>query len=109
MSLRVQMWDIAGQDRNHSLMHVYYKGTHGCAILFDVTNRESFSNALEWKRSMEEQCVNPSYSRVPCLLLANKADLKSHQVTSEEINSLANENGFVGWSYISVLKNTGIR
>merc|ERR1712004_666133 len=45
MSLRVQLWDIAGQDRNHSLMHVYYRGTNGCLILFDITNRESFSNA----------------------------------------------------------------
>ena len=38
---RIQLWDIAGQDRNVKLTKTFAKKSHGCIILSDVTNIES--------------------------------------------------------------------
>ena len=35
---RIQLWDIAGQDRNAKLTKTFAKGSHGAVVLYDVTN-----------------------------------------------------------------------
>lgn len=37
-----------------------------------------------------------------------QSDLKDRQVEEMEIINFVNENGFIGWKYASVLKNTGV-
>ena len=41
-NVRIQIWDTAGQERFRNITNSYYKGAHGIAIVFDVTNRASF-------------------------------------------------------------------
>ena len=38
---RIQLWDIAGQDRSAKLTKTFAKGTHGCIVLCDATNLET--------------------------------------------------------------------
>ena len=40
--INVQVWDTAGQERFNSLTSGYLGGLHGCFIVFDVTDRNSF-------------------------------------------------------------------
>jgi Ras-related protein Rab-5C len=60
---------------------MYYKGAECAIIAYDVTNRESFEQAkLYWVSEVENQL-----GKNPCLCLAaNKADLVSERVVSEE-------------------------
>ena len=40
--VRIQIWDTAGQERFKNITNGYYRGAHGVAIVYDVTNLNSF-------------------------------------------------------------------
>ena len=43
-NVKLQLWDTGGQERFTSIRSIYYRGSSGFVILFDVTNRASFEN-----------------------------------------------------------------
>jgi len=104
--LKVQLWDIAGQERFSYMTRVYYKDAHGCIIMFDLTNRATFLNVVKWKRDFDSKCVLADGSTVPCLLLGNKSDLTHlRQVTHDEVEKMTQEFNFTSWTEISVKDN----
>lgn len=54
------------------MTRVYYKEAQGCIIMFDLTSRNSFENAVKWKKDVDSKCVLEDGAPVPCMLLANK-------------------------------------
>ena len=70
--MKVQLWDIAGQERYTSMTRVYYRDSHGCIVMFDLTNRNTFLNVVKWKRDFDSKCIHASDQPIPCLLVANK-------------------------------------
>ncbi|CAL8084181.1 unnamed protein product [Orchesella dallaii] len=100
-TIRLQLWDIAGQERFTWMTRVYYKDAHGCIIMFDLTNRNSFQNTIKWKKDVDSKCMLPDGSPIPCMLLANKCDLSSRQVDQMEIETFYKENNFIGWTETS--------
>lgn len=42
------MWDTAGQERFRSLVPMYYRNADAVAIIFDVSDRESFNQVKSW-------------------------------------------------------------
>ncbi|GAB1285411.1 Ras-related protein Rab-7L1 [Apodemus speciosus] len=70
--VRLQLWDIAGQERFTSMTRLYYRDASACVIMFDVTNATTFSNSQRWKQDLDSKLTLPSGEPVPCLLLANK-------------------------------------
>lgn len=38
---RIQLWDLAGQDKNTCITKIFAKDAHGCVVLCDITNKES--------------------------------------------------------------------
>lgn len=101
-NIKLQLWDIAGQERFTSMTRVYYKDAHACIVMFDLTQRLTFQNAVKWKKDLDVKCTLQDGSPVPCLLLANKCDLTHREVEQSEIEELCKEHDFVGWSEISV-------
>ena len=59
-----------------SLTRVYYKDASACVIMFDVTQRKTFNNVMNWKNDVEKKVALSNGSPVPCLLLANKVGLR---------------------------------
>uniref|UniRef100_A0A0A9WWE0 Ras-related protein Rab-7L1 n=1 Tax=Lygus hesperus TaxID=30085 RepID=A0A0A9WWE0_LYGHE len=72
--IKLQLWDIAGQERFTWMTRVYYKDAHGCVIMFDLSNKNSFENTLKWKKDLDSKCSLADGSPVPCMLLANKEE-----------------------------------
>uniref|UniRef100_A0A3Q3WAR8 Uncharacterized protein n=1 Tax=Mola mola TaxID=94237 RepID=A0A3Q3WAR8_MOLML len=70
--VRLQLWDIAGQERFISMTRIYYKGALGCVVMFDVTSSSSFRSCLQWKRDLDNKAMLPNGDSIPCILLANK-------------------------------------
>lgn len=36
------IWDTAGQEKFRTLLDIFYKGSDGCFLVFDVTDRRTF-------------------------------------------------------------------
>ncbi|ELT94920.1 hypothetical protein CAPTEDRAFT_101663 [Capitella teleta] len=102
VTIKLQLWDIAGQERFTSMTRVYYRDAHACIIMFDLTQRSSFQNALKWKADLDSKCCQEDGSSVPCILLANKCDLSRREVNQDEIESFCREQNFIGWTEVSV-------
>lgn len=106
--VRLQIWDIAGQERFTSMTRIYYRGTLGCVLMFDVTNSSSFLRCLQWKLDLDSKAMLPDGAPVPCILLANKCDLPERVVSAESIAKFSKTNGFVAWMETSVKDNKNI-
>ncbi|MFX1536022.1 MAG: GTP-binding protein [Promethearchaeota archaeon] len=86
-----QIWDLAGQPRFEAVRSVYYQGSHGALLVYDVTRRDSFNNTPKW---IMECWKNSGRLKVPLVVLSNKSDLRnqfSGCVTEREGRALAKE------------------
>jgi Ras-related protein Rab-2A len=78
MSIKLQIWDTAGQESFASISRSYYRGTAGALLVYDVTKRQSFNHIKVW---MEEAQRNAPATLV-CILIGNKSDLEKKRVVS---------------------------
>ncbi|XP_041654565.1 ras-related protein Rab-7L1-like isoform X2 [Cheilinus undulatus] len=106
--VRLQLWDIAGQERFISMTRIYYKGALGCVVMFDVTSSSSFLNCRHWKQDLDNKAMLPNGHSIPCILLANKCDLSQRVVSAESIDSFSKSNGFLTWMETSAKEGKNI-
>ena len=50
---KLTIWDTAGQERFRTLTSSYYRGCHGIILVFDVNERETFTNLQRWLEELE--------------------------------------------------------
>mmetsp|Transcript_2748 Transcript_2748/g.8099 ORF Transcript_2748/g.8099 Transcript_2748/m.8099 type:complete len:210 (+) Transcript_2748:265-894(+) len=92
--VKFEIWDTAGQERYHSLAPMYYRGAAAAVIVYDISSQDSFAKAREWVKELQRQ-GNP---HMIMSLAGNKADLAdTRQVSTEEAQAYADENGLVFW------------
>ena len=108
LTLNLQLWDIAGQDRFRAMTRVFYRDAHGAIVMFDLTQERSFDGAALWKADIDEKCRMADGEKIPCLLVANKADLRHRAVSHERLEQFCNSGLFVGWAETSVKTNMRI-
>eukprot|EP00035_Acanthoeca_spectabilis_P000350 m.72746 g.72746 ORF g.72746 m.72746 type:complete len:447 (-) comp10152_c0_seq1:23-1363(-) len=108
--VRLQLWDIAGQERFGAMTHVYYKEAVGAVIAFDSTRPATFESVLKWKTDIDDKIALPDDSPIPVLLLATKADLVQgmSEPTETQLKTFAAENNFVGHAIISSKSGVGV-
>ena len=90
--IKLILWDSAGQERYRSVAMSTLKAVAGVILVFDVTNKESFTNVSNWLADIKEHLNNP------CLILfANKIDMEKDlwTITEDEIIEFANEKKLV--------------
>ncbi|MFX1325420.1 MAG: hypothetical protein ACFE8N_10715, partial [Promethearchaeota archaeon] len=85
-----------------------YSGTQAAFIVFDLTNRQSYANVINWYKELKEFTTD---EEIPIVLVGNKSDLKNaRQVFYQEGVKLANEiseNEVIKLSYIETSALTG--
>ena len=47
-SIKLQIWDTAGQEKFDSLTKMYFNGASAAFIVYDITDRMSFEKAAKW-------------------------------------------------------------
>ncbi|CAK82225.1 unnamed protein product (macronuclear) [Paramecium tetraurelia] len=77
-TIKIQIWDTAGQDSFKSITRSYYKGSIGVFLVFDITSEESFHNVLKWYNEVNDQAAQ----NCQIVLVGNKVDLESHRKIS---------------------------
>ncbi|XP_007892687.1 ras-related protein Rab-32 [Callorhinchus milii] len=108
--IRLQLWDIAGQERFGNMTRVYYKEAVGVFIVFDLTRSSTFDAILKWKNDLDSKVKLPNGNPVPAVLLANKCDQKQEAMAHNhsEMDQYCKENGFVGWFETSAKEDENI-
>lgn len=85
---KLQLWDTGGQERFSSIRPMYYRGSLGTILVFDLTNSASFEHLPQW---IEEVRSNIK-AEIPVLLVGNKSDLIDQRaVSAEEISKFTND------------------
>ncbi|XP_047019950.1 EF-hand calcium-binding domain-containing protein 4B isoform X1 [Helicoverpa zea] len=108
--IRLQLWDIAGQERFGNMTRVYYKEAVGAFIVFDVSRVATFDAVVKWKNDLDAKVQLPDGSPIPCILLANKCDQQKEGIVNSQakMEEYCREKGFAGWFETSAKENINI-
>uniref|UniRef100_A0A7N9IC63 Ras-related protein Rab n=1 Tax=Macaca fascicularis TaxID=9541 RepID=A0A7N9IC63_MACFA len=107
--VRLQLWDIAGQERFGNMTRVYYKEAVGAFVVFDISRSSTFEAVLKWKSDLDSKVHLPNGSPIPAVLLANKCDQnKDSSQTPSQMDQFCKEHGFAGWFETSAKDNINI-
>ena len=91
-TVRLQIWDSAGQERFRSLIPSYIRDSSVAVVVYDLTNRASFSNVSHWIEDVRAERGND----VLIALVGNKTDLADkRQVSTEDGEAKAREDGIL--------------
>lgn len=85
--VRLNFWDLGGQEDLQSLWDKYYAESHGVIYVIDSSDRERLQ---ESKEAFDKMVVNDSLNGVPLLVLANKQDIEGCLMVGE-IKSVFND------------------
>ncbi len=103
------LWDLGGQAYFKRFRKAYYVGTQAAFIVFDVCERETFSNIKMWYEELKEFLGNKN---IPIIIVGNKIDLSDQRSVQYKegialVDELTRENtdGYI--SYIETSALTG--
>ena len=107
---RIQLWDLAGQDKNTHITKIFSKNSHGCIVLCDITNKETLNDTLKWKESVDESTRFIDDDIIPSVLVQNKIDLVDEESLKDEedIKKFAEDNKYIGYFRTSVKMGVGV-
>ena len=89
VTVKLQIWDVAGQSRFQILRPMYYRGSSGGLLVFDVTRRRTFIVLEEWLEELHT-AIN---KKIPLVIVANKTDLPDRVVEPSEGREFAEKHG----------------
>ncbi|EUB54978.1 Ras-related protein RABA1b [Echinococcus granulosus] len=105
--IQLQIWDTAGQERYRSLAASTFRDAKGFVIVYDVTNRESFTKIRkEWLKMADVHGDEP----IPVFFAGNKADLvRLKEVPTEDAERLTQQQYAHGFFETSALTGANIQ
>ena len=100
---KLHLWVFSSQERFKSIRSMYYRGSSGVILVFDLTSPFSFKNLPFWIHEIKAN-VRPE---IPILLVGNKSDLiDKRAVFRDEIDRFRQE---FNLNYIETSAKTGDR
>ena len=87
-TFHLKLWDTAGQERLYAITKQYYQGLQGLILVYDQTNRESFTKLSNWHEKINAEL---NLEKIGIVIVANKSDLENKQVQVEEGKKFAEE------------------
>ncbi|NXD81545.1 RAB17 protein, partial [Halcyon senegalensis] len=92
-TVKLEIWDTAGQEKYQSVCHLYYRGAHAALLIYDITNKETLNRAKLWLRELEKEFLP---DEIVIALVGNKTDLATErEVTTEEGEEFARTEGLL--------------
>ena len=100
-----EIWDTAGQEKYLSLNRIFYSDAKICIIVYDITNKKSYDNAINiWLKEIQ----NYTNEKIIIGLAGNKCDLyQKEQVNENEVRNFCSLND-IEFNLTSTYLNLGI-
>jgi small GTP-binding protein len=104
--VRMQLWDIAGQERTRTLTRAYFRRARGAVVVCDVSRPRTFEAIEAWKAELDSWCSDGADGttegmKLPTFLLANKCDLledaQDSLLSGAILEKACRDLGFTGW------------
>ncbi len=83
-TVKLSIWDMAGQDRFQIIRAGFYRGSRAAALVYDVTEPESFASLTRWRDEILEAVEQQLF-----IVVGNKIDLERTQ-QSKQAQEFAN-------------------
>eukprot|EP00826_Nyctotherus_ovalis_P063246 TRINITY_DN9259_c0_g1_i3.p1 TRINITY_DN9259_c0_g1~~TRINITY_DN9259_c0_g1_i3.p1 ORF type:complete len:207 (+),score=36.89 TRINITY_DN9259_c0_g1_i3:64-684(+) len=101
-SVKLRLFDTAGQERFRSVTRFNYKGAHAALLVFDVTSERSFEDLDDWIKDLKTNA--PADAKL--FVIGNKIDLD--QVVHEKTIEGLTKDEVVTIRYVSAKTGDGI-
>lgn len=99
--IKLQIWDTAGQETFRAVTRSYYRGAEGCLLVYDVSDRRSFTDLHIWLDDLKQWAEED----VVIMVVGNKIDTpETREVTRQEGQEWAEEHGLL---YFETSAKTG--
>ncbi|KAH8245560.1 hypothetical protein KR032_011995 [Drosophila birchii] len=72
---QLNIWDTAGQERFHALGPIYYRGSDGALLVYDITDQDSFQKVKSWVRELRQM----RGTEIALIIVGNKTDLEEQR------------------------------
>ncbi|XP_076434581.1 uncharacterized protein LOC143274601 [Babylonia areolata] len=89
-SILARIADTGGQERYRSMTTSYYRGAHGCLLMFDTTKEESFSNLDTWIENIDSY---KTFDDFPCILVGTRCKSPARRIPQERAERYADARG----------------
>lgn len=78
-SIKLLLWDIAGQERFTNMTRIYYKDAHAAIIVFDISRQHTFDSIMSWLNDIKIKLGDT----IPIYIFANKYDIAPEYDTTD--------------------------
>ncbi|MBD3254342.1 MAG: GTP-binding protein [Candidatus Lokiarchaeota archaeon] len=104
-SVKLQIWDVGGEERFRFLLPTYCLGANAAFLLYDITRPETLDNIPEWT-----SIVRHKGGDIPIMLVGAKVDLEQDQreISRELGIQIAEKNNFSAFIEISSKRNFNV-
>ncbi|POM74064.1 Rab32/38 family GTPase [Phytophthora palmivora] len=102
LTISLQLWDIAGQDRFAKFTRGYFREAKGAVIVCDITRANTIDAVVNWKNEIDTCCKDLNEgAEIPVVLVANKSDLLTNPMGALELGvnmqKCVDKNDIVEW------------
>jgi len=96
------IWDLGGQERFNVVRPQFYKGSQLIVYVYDLTNKETFDNLVNWLDEVHKSVPVSNYKGI---LVGNKVDLNEYRVV--DIENAREFSEIQGFQYIEASAKDG--
>ena len=102
-TVRMQIWDTAGQEKFNSIIKNYYQNTDFAIFVYSIDNLNSFHRIKNWMSYAQENNAKSDNHEMKNILLGNKRDLDNSErkVSYDEGQNFSKNNNFMIFREIS--------
>jgi GTPase SAR1 family protein len=102
--VRIELWEYSSKEKYREELADHLKRIHGCIIMYDITDRDSYASLPEWLMFVQDHGVEKTH----CMIVGNKTDLEGKRKISTDEGSLFASTNRAMFSEISVKKKIGM-
>ncbi len=93
-TVQLMLWDIGGSEKWDRVRGMFYRGSSGIIVVYDVTRPATFLNVTHYLQYMEEAVQK----KIPFIVLGNKLDLTEiKKIDPKEAKNLMNESNAIAF------------